>query len=268
MNRFTTGRATISGVTSDGAGPTDEAGSDDTEPRRPDGPPSRLALTAVVVPIIALVVANNIGNAFAPALLPDPSDPSRSSNPLLLIALSPAMRNQIAVVNYVAPALFLVVAGLRLLAPDPFFFALGRWYGDAGIRWMEKRSAMAGGALREIERWFTKAAPVVVFIAPNNLICVLAGAAGMRRTTFWVANVTGTIARLLLIMWFADLLSGQIDTVLTWVADYRPWLLGISIIAVAVVGIRQLRSGNTELDQLRRLEHELDSPPEDTTPGD
>ena len=260
MDRFTTDRATISDVTSDGPGPTDDAGSD--TPPKPVGPPSRMALTAVVIPIIALVVANNVGNALTPALLPDPSDPSRSANPLLLIALSPAMRNQIAVVNYVAPALFLLVAGLRLLAPDPFFFQLGRWYGDAGISWMEKRSALAGNVLREIERWFTKANVVVVCIAPNNLVCVLAGASGMRRSTFWVANVVGTIGRLLLIMWFADLLASQIDTVLSWVADYRPWLLGISVVAVAVVGLRQLRSGNTELEQLRRLEHDRDTPPD------
>jgi hypothetical protein len=85
----------------------------------------------------------------------------------------------------------------------------------------------------------------------------------MRRSTFWVANVVGTIGRLLLIMWFADLLAGQIDTVLSWVADYRPWLLGISVVAVAVVGLRQLRSGNTELEQLRRLEHDRDTSPDE-----
>jgi hypothetical protein len=64
-------------------------------------------------------------------------------------------------------------------------------------------------------------------------------------------------------MWFADLLAGQIDTVLSWVADYRPWLLGISVVAVAVVGLRQLRSGNTELEQLRRLEHDRDTSPDE-----
>lgn len=214
----------------------------------------------MVLAIIGLVIANNIGNAFAAALLPDPADPNRSSNPLLLIFLSPAMRNQIAVANYVEPWAFLVVAGLRLLVADPLFFLLGRWYGDAGIRWVERRSALAGQTIREIEGWFSMASAVVVFIAANNLVCVLAGASGMRRTTFWVANVAGTLARLTLIMVFADLLSDQIDTVLTWVGDYRPWILGISIIAVSVVVVRQLRSSGAEIDQLRHLGDDGDNP--------
>jgi membrane protein DedA with SNARE-associated domain len=239
-------------------GPDSIAGATVPEPARPAlGAPSRKALAMVVIPIIALVVANNLGNAFAPAMLPVPGDPTRPSNPLLLIALSPAIRNQIAVVNYVDPWLFLGIAGLRLLVADPLFFLLGRWYGDAGIAWMEKRSSMAGEMLRQVESWFAKASVVLVFIAANNIVCVLAGASGMRKLWFWVANVAGTLTRLLLIMLFADLLSSQIDTVLDWVGDYRPWLLAVSIAAVAVVGVRQLRSSGGEIEQLRQLSDDL-----------
>jgi membrane protein DedA with SNARE-associated domain len=211
----------------------------------------------VVIPIIALVVANNVGNALAPALLPVPGDPTKPSNPLLLIALSPPIRNQVAVVNYVNPWLFLGIAGLRLLVADPLFYLLGRWYGDAGIAWMEKRSSMAGDMLREVERWFAKASVLLVFIAANNIMCLLAGASGMRKTWFWLANVAGTLTRLLLIMLFADLLSSQIDTGLDWVGDYRPWLLAVSIAAVAVVGLRQMRRGTGEISQLRQLGEDL-----------
>lgn len=235
--------------------------SDASTPPRARGAPSRVALAAVVIPIAALVVANNIGNALAAALVPDPSDPTRSSNPLLLIALSPPMRNQVAVANYVEPWQFMLVAGLRLLVADPFFFLLGRWYGDAGIAWMERRSPLAGQTLREVERWFAKAGPVVVFIAANNLVCTLAGASTMRRSVFWVANVAGTIARLLLILYVASLAADQIDVVLTWVGDYRPWVLGVSIAAVAVVALRQVRGASGEIDQLRNL----GEPSRDTT---
>lgn len=239
----------------DPSAPDDDPDAPDPAPARDGvrGAPSRTALAAVVVAIAGLVVANNIGNGIAAALLPDPADPTRSSNPLLLIALSPALRNQVAVANYVEPWQFLVVAGLRLLVADPLFFLLGRWYGDAGITWMERRSPLAGQTLREVERWFAKAAPLVVFIAANNLVCTLAGASPMRRSTFWVANLAGTIARLLLVLFIANLAADQIDTVLVWVGDYRPWVLGISIAAVAVVGLRQLRSAGGEIDQLRHL---------------
>lgn len=217
------------------------------------GPPSRQALGATVLAIIALVVANNIGNAVAPALLPVPDDPTKSSNPLLLIALSPAIRNQVAVVNYIEPWWFLLVAGLRLLVADPLFFLLGRWYGDAGLKWMERRSVMAGEVGREIEKWFARVGPLAVFVAANNIVCLLSGASNMRRSVFWSVNVAGTLTRLLLIMWFADLLNREIDTALNWVGDYRPFLLALSVAVVAVVVVRQLRSGGGQLGQLRRL---------------
>jgi membrane protein DedA with SNARE-associated domain len=232
------------------------------------GAPSRAALATVVLSIIALVVANNIGNALAPALLPVPSDPAKSSNPLLLLALSPAMRNQIAVVNYVDPWWFMLIAGVRLLAADPLFFLLGRWYGDASITWMERRSAVAGEVVREIEKWFAKLGPLAVFVAANNAVCLLAGASGMRRSVFWVANIAGTVTRLLLIMWFADMLTSEIDTALDWVGDYRPWILGLSVLMVLVIAGRQLRRGGGQLGQLRRLGDTLDKPAQTTTQSD
>jgi membrane protein DedA with SNARE-associated domain len=219
----------------------------------PPGAPSRLALALVVVPIIGLVIANNVGNALAPALLPVPDDPSAPSNPLLLIALTPPIRNQVAVVNYVTPSLFLLVAGLRLLVADPFFFLLGRWYGDSAIRWMERRSPTAGSVLRQVEDWFSKASVVVVMIAANNLVSLLAGASRMRARTFWIANVIGTLGRLLLIMWFGELLEQQIDSVLGFIGRYRPWILGITVLVVVLAGLRQLRSGTGELGQIRHL---------------
>ena len=228
----------------------------------PTGPPSRAALAAVVVGIAALVIANNIGNASAPVLLPVPNDPGRSSNPELLLALSPAIRNQVGVVNYVAPWTFLLLAGARLLVADPLFYLLGRWYGSSAIAWMEKRSANAGAVLRQVERLFARASVVLVFIAANNLVCLLAGAARMRPWKFWAANVAGTLTRLMLIMFFADLLSSQIDAVLDFVGAYRPWILGLSVAVVAVVVARQLRGGSGELGQIRRLGSSLrdDSP--------
>lgn len=261
MGAYRRRRATINVVSTGSAEPTPGSVPGDATlgASRPIGPPSRQALGATVLAIIALVVANNIGNAVAPALLPVPDDPTKSSNPLLLIALSPAIRNQVAVVNYIEPWWFLAVAGLRLLVADPLFFLLGRWYGDAGIKWMERRSAMAGEVGREVEKWFAKVGPLAVFVAANNIVCLLSGASNMRRSVFWAANIAGTLTRLLLIMWFADLLNNEIDTALNWVGDYRPFLLALSVAVVAVVVVRQLRSGGGQLGQLRRLGGSLQS---------
>ena len=53
------------------------------------------------------------------------------------------------------------------------------WYGDTALTWMEQRTKTYGTMLRQWERWFQKAAYPLVFIAPNNVICLFAGAAGM-----------------------------------------------------------------------------------------
>ena len=52
--------------------------------------------------------------------------------------------------------------------------------------------------------WFGKAAYPLVFIAPNNPICLFAGAAGMSLPGFFVANLAGTLARLYLIRRLGD----------------------------------------------------------------
>ena len=43
----------------------------------------------------------------------------------------------------------------------------------------EKRTRTFGGTMRRAESWFGKAAYPLVFIAPNNFICLFAGASGM-----------------------------------------------------------------------------------------
>jgi hypothetical protein len=76
-----------------------------TPPTRP--PPSRWVLVAIVVPLIGLVIAAQVGDALAPTLV--------DTHPLVLILLNARNRNLILVVNQIEPVwLFFVVGGLRL----------------------------------------------------------------------------------------------------------------------------------------------------------
>ena len=88
------------------------------------------------------------------------------------------------------------IASARLLASDPLFYLLGLWYGDSAITWMEKRTQTWGQMLRQLEGWFSKAAYPIVFLAPNNYICMFAGASGMRPSLFIGLNVAGILAAL------------------------------------------------------------------------
>ena len=206
----------LEAATLDGAADDDTGDGDD----RPMGAPSRRALTLVVVPLIILWIAARLGDVFAASLLPSPDNPDQG-NPYLLLVLSPNLRYQVGVVNYVNPVLFFVLATFRLMVADPPFYLLGRWYGESAVRWMERRSPGTGRFLRDAEGIYGKLAYPLVAIAPNNLICLLAGSSRMRPAVFFTLNISGTLVRLWLVVQFGQAFQDQIDWVLELVASYR-----------------------------------------------
>jgi membrane protein DedA with SNARE-associated domain len=213
------------------------------EPARPL--PSRRKLTIVAIPIIGLIILSNVGDALAPDLV--------NSHPLRLLAMNARNRNLILVTNNLDAPSYYIVGTLRLLLADPLFFLLGHWYGDTAIQWMERRTKTFGSTLRQLEGWFGKAAYPIVFIAPNQYICLFAGAAGMSVTGFFIANITGTIARLYLIRRLGEAFEAPIDDVLEWIRDYRTPLLVFSIALFAVVMINELRKQTSGLEELEEL---------------
>lgn len=213
------------------------------EPARPL--PSRTKLTIVAIPIIGLIILSNVGDALAPDLV--------NSHPLRLLAMNARNRNLILVTNNLDAPSYYIVGTLRLLLADPLFFLLGHWYGDTAIQWMERRTKTFGSTLRQLEGWFGKAAYPIVFIAPNQYICLFAGAAGMSVTGFFIANITGTIARLYLIRRLGEAFEAPIDDVLEWIRDYRTPLLVFSIGLFAVVMINELRKQTSGLEELEEL---------------
>jgi membrane protein DedA with SNARE-associated domain len=225
------------------------------EPARPL--PSRTKLTIVAVPIIGLIILSNVGDALAPDLV--------NSHPLRLLAMNARNRNLILVTNNLDAPSYYIVGTLRLLLADPLFFLLGHWYGDTAIQWMERRTKTFGSTLRSMEGWFGKAAYPIVFIAPNQYICLFAGAAGMSVTGFFLANITGTIARLYLIRRLGEAFEAPIDDVLDWIREYRTPLLVLSIGLFAVVMINELRKQTSGLEELEELAEAAD---QDTDPPD
>ena len=149
--------------------------------------PARRAVTLVSIPLICLVIMSYVGDALAPTLF--------DTQPVLLMVLNSRTRNLVLVTNEVDPVTFYSVGLARLLISDPLFFLLGMWYGDAAVEWMERRTRTWGQFLRQVEQWFSKAAYPIIFIAPNNYVCLFAGAAGMPLRAFFAVNIAGTIFR-------------------------------------------------------------------------
>jgi membrane protein DedA with SNARE-associated domain len=212
--------------------------------------PSRRALTLVSLPLIFLVIISYVGDAMAPTLV--------DRHPALLIALNARTRNLALVTNDLDPWTYYGIGFVRLVISDPLFFLLGYWYGDAAVEWMERRTRTWGQMLRQIEKWFGKAAYPIVFIAPNNYICLFAGAAGMSLRAFVVLNVTGSLFRLWLVRVFGRAFEAPLDSVVDWIGDNRGILLVVTVGIVLVSIALEARSGETEVGSLARLEEELD----------
>ena len=228
-----------------------------TEPEteRPAGRPSRSRVALVVAPIVGLIIAAYVGDALTTTLARD--------HPLLLVLLNARSRILVLTTNQLDTASYYLAAGLRLLASDPLFYLLGRWYGDAMIVWVEKRSKTFGEQIRLYERGFAKAAYPFVFIMPNPYICLFAGASGMRVGSFFTLNIAGTVARLYLIRRLGEAFDEPIQGLLRFFAHYRLPLFVISTALVVFIIWNDRRQGKDEIGSMLDL---ADHPPEDQEP--
>jgi len=232
----------------DSVGDDQDDASASTPPRRL----SRRTLSLIIGLIIVLVIGGMIGDALAPTLV--------NEHPLWLITLNARNRNLVLVVNQVDAVPYYLVGGFRLLLSDPLFYILGYYYGDTATSWMERQAPTYGRMMRTAERWFGVAAYPLVFLAPNNYICLFAGAAGMSIPVFLTLNVTGTIFRLWIIQVLGNIFDKPIDAVLGFIQDYRVPLLILSVgLVVFSVWNERRQGGESEIAGLRHLEDELES---------
>lgn len=217
------------------------------DPRPPaSGPPSKAARNGTIGFLVFLVVLSNLGNVLFASFV--------KAHPGWLIAMNASNRNLALASNNLDAASFYLIGFARLFAPDLFFFWIGRWYGDAAIRWMERKAPTYGELLRQLEHWFDKARFVVVAIAPNNPVCLFAGAAGMSYGAFLTANVIGTIGRLILIRAFSSVFEDLLGHITSFIADYRWPITALSIVLVGVTIWSDRRGGRDGIGDLVHLE--------------
>ncbi|MGH9027138.1 MAG: DedA family protein [Acidimicrobiia bacterium] len=212
-------------------------------------PRERWIITALVVPMMVASIASRVGEAISPTLL--------VNSPLLLVFLAPALRFVVLAAPQVDFVPFFMVVVLRLLLTDPLFFIFGYRYGEAGIRWVERKSG-APGALSWIERWFRRAAYPLVALMPSSLICALSGASGLSVPVFIVLNVTGTVVRVALIWWLGDIFSDPLLEIVGWVARYQWWLTGATFILTFAWLMWVGRKGRAPIEAPGRVEEELE----------
>lgn len=223
-------------------------GPDADEPRRPGRTVLRLVLAFLVVRTVGAWCAD----IFFPSLVPDGD--GDGGNPLLLVLLNPRQRYLLTAKDEPIVAFFAVSVVSKLLS-DPFYFLIGRWYGDAGIRWAERRF---GSTVTRLESMFKTAALPMVFLAANPWICLLAGASRMRVAVFAALNIAGAFVSTGLARFVGRAASGPLDSLFAVVTRYRWWLVGLSAVVVGYQAWQNRRNASVE-----RLEEDLEAAAED-----
>lgn len=221
---------------------TDESGSTPAYSRR--------SLYLVLSPIVMLTVLSYIGDALAPTLV--------NEHPVWLILLNARKRYLVLASPHIDVVTFVVVGVGRQLLSDPLYYFIGRRYGDAGVRWLERKLGDGAAGVTIFEGWFKKAAYPMVAIAPNPIICVLAGASKMKTGIFFALNLSGTIVTIALLRKFGDAFSSPLEDVLGFLRRYQWQFTVLSVTLVVVQVLMARRSGKSELETVSTLERELE----------
>ncbi len=204
-------------------------------------------LVAILAGLVAgFWILGTVANALAPTLLVD--------HPLVLVALEPRNRYLLLTAGRVDLVPYVVLATVRRIASDPVYFALGALYGDRAIRWMEHQAGPRGARLVRIaERGYRRFSRLAVFFFPGLIVCVMAGATGLRTRTFLVWNLAGTVAAVLVLRAFSRQLEEPVLEVTDFVERYQVPLTVASIAAAVAYVVWQRRRGGSELESLRAL---------------
>jgi membrane protein DedA with SNARE-associated domain len=210
----------------------------------------RWLLPTLTAGLVLLVIASNVGNMLWASWVVD--------RPLGLLVLNSSNKYLVATSISLDLVPMLVVATLRLLAPDPLFFAMGWLYGERALHWARRTFPGIEPLLDRVDddpRLVHRVLNVLVVVAPNNPVCLVAGVVRYPIGRFVVLNVVGTVGRVLLMRWIGLLFEDQIEDVLEVVDRYQTWLLWGSIALVAglivwqVVADRGLAGSIDELDE-------------------
>ena len=220
-------------------------------------PPSKWIVRTVISLVVISQVSALLGDLFLAGIV--------DRQPALLIALNPRNRNLALATNQLSAVTYYSIGFARLIASDPLYYLLGYWFGERAIAWTERRSRTYGPLIRDGERFFRRASYPLIFIAPNNIICALSAATGVRLVTFIGLNLSGTVVRLVLVRRLGAIFSSPLNAIVNFIADYRIPLLVLSAIGVAWTVFGEFRGNNSELQSLRALEG--DEKDGDETPG-
>jgi membrane protein DedA with SNARE-associated domain len=199
----------------------------------PPVPIQRGRLAILLGIIAALIVASNVGTILSASLVRD--------HPVALLALSARNRHLLLTVAAGIGAVpYVLVSFARLVAPAVPFYLLGRWYGERGLRWLERQAGGTPATIRWVEKGFDRAAVPLLFLMPgSNLVCLLAGSRAMAARTFAITLVTGILARLAFFWFVGKAFQDPLEAVLDWLTKYQWWIAGAFLLITMAQSFRR-----------------------------
>ena len=200
-------------------------------PERPSWAPLTLAA------FVGLVVCTNVAGATWAKLL--------ESSPETLLLLSSRNRYLVLALGAdVSPLAYWGVGFLRIGAAFLVCHLIGRAYSTTALSWFIKYLGVTPEALEQFDRAFDRAEWVIIpFFAGSNLIAALSGIHRTPPRRLALLLSVGILGRLVLIWWLAQIFDDELEDAVGWLQRYSWWLVGISVILVVAVNVRNFRKG-------------------------
>ncbi|MCY4516733.1 MAG: hypothetical protein OXB99_05790 [Acidimicrobiaceae bacterium] len=210
----------------------------------------RMQLLAAVP--VGFALAAYAGQIFFAALI--------ARAPLVLLSLNATDPILLGVAHQAPLWAFMTIGVIRLFITDPFLYRLGYDYGPNAKAYLAAELGPRNRIIRTmdwLERWFPRVGWLLLFAIPGYPMCLLSGIARMRQLPFVVVNLAGTVTRLALVWWVADLFSGPLGSVIDFINRYSIPFTIVMFVLVAIQTARNQHRASTA--ERARLEHEEES---------
>ena len=137
---------------------------------------------------------------------------------------------------------YVVIGFFRIALAFVVCHLIGRAYHDDAIGWFTKYLGVTPEAIAGFNRGFAKAewALIPIFVGSN----IVAALSGVHRTPpFKLAALlaAGIAGRLVLMWWLARTFEIQLVDFLEWLQRYQWWAVGISVLLVVGINLRNFR---------------------------
>ena len=200
-------------------------------PERPSWAPLTLAA------FVGLVVCTNIAGATWAKLL--------ESSPETLLLLSSRNRYLVLALGAdVEMIAYWAIGFVRIAAAFVVCHLIGRAYAATALQWFVKYLGVTPEALEQFNRGFEKAEWVIIpFFAGSNLVAALSGIHRTPPARLALLLSIGVLGRLALIWWLAQIFEEELEDFVGVLQRYSWWLVGISVVLVVAVNVRNYRKG-------------------------